>query len=143
MRNSNPITQTSRIIVIMLVAGSLYAGQATVRRYVEIYRSPLRSDVSASIDRHLVPAGVTAEELREAVERAGWQPGDDVLVVASERPATREDLYQVYYSTGYLLYPSRVDVATDAMPAVGLRERRVVLRISHLGETSALITVNR
>jgi hypothetical protein len=105
-----PGRSADRVALIALLAiGFLYAGAATVRRYIEIYQSPVPRSVNASIDAHLAPARIAgADALRHAVAEAGWLPGEDVLVLARASTVTRGDLYQVFYTTGYLLYPTPV-----------------------------------
>ena len=105
-----PGRSATRLALIALLAiGFVYAGAATARRYVEIYRSPAPRSVNASIDAHLAPARIaSADALRHAVAEAGWLPGEDVVVLARASAVTRGELYQVFYTTGYLLYPTRV-----------------------------------
>jgi hypothetical protein len=87
----------------------VYAGAATALRYVEIYRSPAPRSGNASIDAYLAPARIaSADALRHAVAEAGWLPGEDVVVLARASAITRGELNQVSYTTGYLLYPTRV-----------------------------------
>jgi hypothetical protein len=106
MPDRNPI----RLALIALLAiGFVYAGGATVRRYVAIHRSPVPRTVNASIDAHLAPARIaSADALRHAVVAAGWLPGEDVVVLARASAVTRGELYRVFYTAGYLLYPTRV-----------------------------------
>jgi hypothetical protein len=100
---------THLALIALLAIGFLYAGAATARRYIEIYRSPAPRSVNASIDAHLEPARIaSANTLRQAVAEAGWLPGEDVVVLARASAVTRGELYQVFYTTGYLLYPTRV-----------------------------------
>jgi hypothetical protein len=107
-----PGGSVARVALLLLAIGFAYAGAATARRYVEIYRSPKPRNPSASIDAHLAPARIaSASALRRAVAEAGWLPGEDVVVLARASAVTRGELYQVFYATGYLLYPSRVRVA--------------------------------
>lgn len=107
----------TNVILAALVAGFLYAGRATAVRYYEIFREPAAGQPSASIDIHLEPAGLAgADDLRRAVAEAGWGPGEDILVLAASSAITRQDLYQLYYSTGYLLYPSRAWLAAWCDP---------------------------
>ena len=107
----------TNVVLAALVVGFLYAGRATAIRYLEIFREPVASQPSASIDVHLEPARIaSAEDLRREIAEAGWTSGEDVLVLAAASAMTREDLYQVYYSAGYLLYPSRVWLAAWCDP---------------------------
>lgn len=102
-----------RLLVIAgLACGFVYAGAATARRYRDVYRVPAARSTSASIDVHLAPAHIAGGDvLRRAVIDAGWRPDEDVVVLARASAVTRGELYQVFYATGYLLYPSRVTVA--------------------------------
>jgi hypothetical protein len=96
-------------LIALLAIGFAYAGAATARRYGEIHRSSAPRSVNGSIDVHLAPARITsADALRYAVAEAGWLPGEDVVVLARASAVTRGELYQVFYSTAYLLYPTRV-----------------------------------
>jgi hypothetical protein len=96
-------------LIVLLAIGFAYAGAATLRRYVDIYRSPAPRNASASIDAHLAPSRIaSAGALRHAVAEVGWLPGEDVVVLARASAVTRGELYQVFYATGYLLYPSHV-----------------------------------
>jgi hypothetical protein len=100
-----------RALVVLLALGFAYAGGATARRYADIYKSSAARGASSSIDTHLAPARIAgANALRSAVARAGWLPGDEVVVLARASAVTRGDLHQVFYAAGYLLYPSRVRV---------------------------------
>jgi hypothetical protein len=107
----------TRVILALLLAGFLYSGRATAIRYYEILQSPPSTGPSATIDSHLKPARVLSGELRAAVLRAGWSTGDDILLLASASSLSVQELYQVYYSAGYLLYPSRVWIAAWCDPA--------------------------
>lgn len=108
MRERSPLR---RMLVVLLAVGFAYAGAATARRYVEIYRSSTARGASSSIDTHLAPARIAgAAALRNAVAEAGWLPGEEVVVLARASAVTRGELYQVFYAAGYLLYPSRVRV---------------------------------
>ncbi|HUP40785.1 MAG TPA: hypothetical protein VM115_11740 [Vicinamibacterales bacterium] len=103
---------TRLTLIVLLAGGFVYAGAATARRYRDIYRTPVPRSTSASIDAHLAPAHIAgADALRRAVIRAGWPPGEDVVVLARASTFTRAELYQVFHATGYLLYPRRVSVA--------------------------------
>jgi hypothetical protein len=103
---------TRLALIVLLAGGFVYAGAATARRYCDIFRTPVTRSASASIDAHLAPAHIAgAEVLRHAVAEAGWARGEDVVVLARASAFTRGELYQVFYATGYLLYPSRVSVA--------------------------------
>jgi hypothetical protein len=102
----------TRLALLVITIGFVYAGAATARRYVEIYTSPAKRTASASIDTHLATAHIAnAAVFRHAVVDAGWLPGEDVVVLASASSVTRGELHQVSYAIGYLLYPSRVSVA--------------------------------
>lgn len=97
---------------VLLAVGFVYAGAATARRQLDMVRSPALRTASASIDAQLAPARIaSAGALRHAVAEAGWLPGEDVVVLARASAMPRGELYQVFYATGYLLYPSRVWVA--------------------------------
>ena len=96
----------------MLVAGFVYAGRATFVRYAEIFQDPVDARPSASIDIHLKPTGIAgADHFRHAIGEAGWTSEEDVLVLAAASAITRQDLYQFYYSAGYLMHPARVWLA--------------------------------
>jgi hypothetical protein len=98
-------------LVVLLAIGFAYAGAATARRYVEIYRSSTGRSASSSIDAQLAPARIAgADALRRAVADAGWRPGEEVLVLARASAVTPAELNQIFFATGYLLYPSRVRV---------------------------------
>ena len=102
----------TKVVTAMLLAGFVYAGRATAVRYAEIFRDPVHPDPSASIDIHLKPTGIVgADHFRQAIDEAGWTSGEDVLVLAAASAITRQDLYQFYYSVGYLLHPARVWLA--------------------------------
>jgi hypothetical protein len=102
-----------RLVMVMMLAGFVYAARATAVRYVEIFRSPFAPHPAASIDEFLEPAHTTAAALRRGAACAGWRPEDAIVVVAADPAISREDLYQVYYSAGYLLYPSTVRVSEN------------------------------
>jgi hypothetical protein len=96
---------------VLLAIGFVYAGAATVRRYVDIYRSPTARSASSSIDAQFAPARIAgADALRRAVADAGWRPGEEVVVLARASAVTPGELNQILFATGYLLYPSRVQV---------------------------------
>lgn len=99
-----------RGFMVLLALGFAYAAAATARRYVDIYRSAAPRGASSSIDAHLAPARTGAEALRRAVAAAGWRPGEEALVLARASTVTEGELNQVFYATGYLLYPARVRV---------------------------------
>lgn len=100
------------VILAALLAGFVYAGRATAIRCYEILKDPVAPEPAASIDLYLELADVDgAQALRRRVIEAGWMPNDDVLVLAAASAISRQDLYQLYYSTGYVLYPSRVWLA--------------------------------
>ena len=108
MRGRSSIRLT---LVLLLIVGFAYAGAATARRYVEIYRSSTARSASSSIDAQFAPARIaSADTLRRAVTSAGWRPGEEVMVLARASAVTPGELNQIVYATGYLLYPSRVRV---------------------------------
>jgi hypothetical protein len=68
--------------------------------------------VSSSIDASFAPARLaSAKELQAAVLRARWPLDADVVLVSVDSGLSRQDLYQVYYSASYALYPRRVWLA--------------------------------
>ena len=107
----------TRIILALLIAGFAYSGRATAIRYYELHQSPASIEPSATIDSYLKPARVSSgQALRDAVRRAGWSRQEDILLLASASSLSRQELYQVYYSAGYLLYPARVWIAAWCDP---------------------------
>ena len=115
-------SQIRPALIVLLAIGFAYAGAATARRYIAISRSPAARSASSSIDAHLATAGIAgADALRRGVADAGWQPGDEVVVLARASAVTPAELNRIVYATGYLLYPSRVRVGAwcdaDAAPA--------------------------
>jgi len=101
----------TKLVTAALVAGFLYAGRATTQRYYEIFTAPAAARPSATIDLYLEPVNVTADELTAHVTSAGWTTNDDVLVLAAASAISPQDLSPVYYSVGYLLYPTHVRFA--------------------------------
>ena len=98
----------TKLVTAALVAGFLYAGRATAVKYYEIFTAPVAARPSATLDLYLAPVDLTADELRGHVSREGWTTREDVLVLAAASTISPQDLASVYYSVGYLLYPSRV-----------------------------------
>jgi hypothetical protein len=103
---------TRTALSVLLAVGFVYAGAATARRYRGISQSPAQRHASASIDAQLAPARIaSAAALREAAVHAGWRPGEDVVVLARASAMDGGQLTQVFYATGYVLYPSQVWLA--------------------------------
>lgn len=101
-------------VLVMAIAGFAYAGVGSVVKYREIFASPVGASPSASIDEQLAPAGMSASDLRGAA-RQGRFAGGRVVVRAADPETTREELYQVYYSAGYLLYPTAVRIVRQPL----------------------------
>ena len=57
------------------------------------------------------PSSRVLQELQQAVQIARWSSDSDVVFLAEASALSRQDLYQVYYSTSYALYPRRVWLA--------------------------------
>src|SRR5688572_31603098 len=88
-------------LVVLLAIGFAYAGEATARRYIDIYTSSTPRGPSSSIDAQLAPARIAGSDaLRRAVADAGWRRDEEVVVLARASAVTRGDLYQVFYATG-------------------------------------------
>jgi hypothetical protein len=136
--------RVSLVIAAVLMAGFLYAAPATALRYAALVTSDFVAHDASSIDTFLGPAQITSAQLRGAAKIAGWREGDEVVVVA-DRAISREQLYQVYYSAGYVLYPIKVRLAGRASSP----SRLLVLgphRFSHanvnqLSAMAALVTL--
>jgi hypothetical protein len=94
---------------LVLCAGFLYSGFATLRLYGQVLQESVVTGPFGTIDGFLKPVNLSSgSQLRLAVERAGWPSDADVVLRAPDEVLSRQDLYQVYYSTSYLLYPRRV-----------------------------------
>lgn len=99
--------------VSLLFVGFVYSGAATVRLYGRVFTSPEAKGASNAIDGYLAPVNLSsAEQLRRAMKDAKSESHDDVVLFSAAAPLSRQDLYQVYYSTSYALYPQRVWLAT-------------------------------
>lgn len=99
--------------VIMLAVGFVYSGIASIGLYRRLLGRPGVAGVSSTVDAYLAPAGVSsAQELQQAVQIAKWSSDSDVVFLAEASALSRQDLYQVYYSTSYALYPRRVWLAS-------------------------------
>ena len=109
-------------IVMVLLVGFADSTVETIGAYRKIFQRPVVSGRSAMIDAFVAPAFAAAEDLRQAVERAGWAPGDSVVFLAAASaigPSVIGDYAFLRYSTAasYLLYPRPVWVAFWCDPA--------------------------
>jgi hypothetical protein len=96
-----------------LCVGFAYSGAATVRLYTEALQKPAVAGPFGTLDAFLKPVNLsTGDPLSAAVRQANWPADADVVVVADRHDLPRQELYQVYYSVSYLLYPRRVWLAS-------------------------------
>ena len=91
----------------MLCAGVLYSGVASVGLYGRIFDQRSSRSVFAA-DEYLRVVDVSGDDVQKAVKHAGWPRDATVVLLADDRTLTRQDIYQTYYSTSYVLYPRRV-----------------------------------
>jgi hypothetical protein len=109
-------------ILTVLLVGFANSTVETFSAYRRIFQRPGVSGRSATIDALIAPACAAAEDLRQAVERAGWAPGDTVVFLAAASAigasVIRDDVF-LRYSTAasYLLYPRPLWVARWCDPA--------------------------
>ena len=136
--------RVSLVIAAVLTAAFLYAARATALRYVDLMTSEYVAHDSSSIDTFLGPAQITSAQLRGAAKSAGWREGDEV-VIAADHAISREDVYQVYYSAGYVLYPIKVRLADSAKSPSRLlvlgRHRFSQDHVTQLSAMTALVTL--
>jgi hypothetical protein len=98
---------------LLLCVGSAYSGAATVRLYTEALQKPAVAGPFGTLNAFLKPVNLsTGEPLSVAVQHANWPADAEVLVLAEEHDLSRQELYQVYYSISYVLYPRRVWLAS-------------------------------
>jgi len=98
---------------LLLCAGFAYSGLATVRLYTEVLQKPVVAGPFGTLDAFLKPVNLSrGDPLSAAVQHANWPADADVVVVADGHELPRQELYQVYYSISYLLYPRRVWLAS-------------------------------
>jgi hypothetical protein len=109
-------------ILIVLLVGFAYSTVETIGAYRKIFQRPVASGRSATIDTFAAPAFAAAEDLQEAIGRAGWAPGDSVVFLAAASaigPSLIGDYAFLRYSAAakYLLYPRPVWVVIWCDPA--------------------------
>ena len=98
---------------IMLVVGYVYSGIASIGLYRRLFARPIVVGASGPVDAYLAPVGLSSvQQLQHAVQRANWSSGSDVVFLAEASVLSRQDLYQVDYTTSYALYPTRVWLAS-------------------------------
>jgi hypothetical protein len=103
---------SSMVGTAMLLAGFAYTGVSSVRLYAQIFEEGARVSGGDSVDDLLAPANLSSGmQLKRAVSEANWLSGVDVVLIPSAQ-MPRHDVYQVYYSVSYLMYPTRVWLAT-------------------------------
>jgi hypothetical protein len=103
------------VTIVIMASGFAYAARATALAYAAMIASPFVAHDSSSIDTFLRPARITSSQLRRGVTAAGWRSSDEVFVLPANGAMSREDVYQVYYSAGYVLYPMKVRLADRTM----------------------------
>jgi len=105
--------RTAAAIFAAVLLGFAYSATATVRMYYALFTRPAASGRFAAIDAYFRLAHLqSAEELSRAVERTGWRPDEDVLVLDAAPQLSSQDVTAIYYSTAYALYPRRVWLTT-------------------------------
>jgi hypothetical protein len=117
-------------VVLGLLAGFVYAGVATFREYGKVFRAPPSSGGAATIDAMVAPIGLaSALEMRTAVARAGWPSSEDVMLEPAGPSLSPQDMQQIYFAAGYLLYPRHVWLSTsEAESSHAVRHRIVIGR---------------
>jgi hypothetical protein len=99
-------------VVILLAAGVVYAGAASVRGYQQLFAQPRAAGPSASIDGLMGPLQIASiDELRSAVHRAGWRRDSDIVMLAAVSSMSAPRITQAHFVAGYALYPRRVWLA--------------------------------
>jgi hypothetical protein len=124
---------------VMLYAGVLYAGIATVRLYGQVFTRPPAGAASA-LDVYFAPTELSsASALEDAVLAAKW-PADANVVVVADPSLDRQTIYQTYYSTSYVLYPRRVWLisACDGETAEAAIDRYDARFVVSIGRTMIL-----
>ena len=137
------------VITVVMASGFLYAARATATSYVAIVTSPFAADDSSSIDTFLRPAHINSAQLRGGVQTAGWRQAEEIVVLAADEAMSREEVYQVYYSAGYLLYPVKVRLSANPtnvtnptnLVVFGGPNPFVHAQVGQLGPTTALVTL--
>jgi hypothetical protein len=140
------VNALGRISLGLLLAGFVYSGVATARLYGNVFTQPAAKGATNAIDDYLAPVNLaSADALRRAMKDAKSQVDDDVVLFAANSPLSRQDLYQVYYSTSYALYPQRVWLATCEAEVMKYRPRFVLVIGSQrpaLGVAAASLSSN-
>ena len=105
----------SASMAVMLAAGFVYSGVATIGHLRRVVQVPPAESRSASIDPYLAPANLSSsEDLRRAVRCLRGPLTDEILLLADGPALSDEHLVQISYAAGYLLYPQRVRVVTES-----------------------------
>jgi hypothetical protein len=105
----------SACVALMLVVGFAYSAAATVRETRKLFEIPATRGDSASADLYLQPVNSSAEDLRRAV-RSRW-PERSVVFLSAEPELSNDIVQQVYFTTSYLLYPTRVLLSPNSSAA--------------------------
>jgi hypothetical protein len=110
MRAADRTRAASVALAVMLAAGFVYSGIATLRQVRLVFQAPRVAGRSASIDAYLAPMNLSSgEDLRRAARCLG--PISEEIVLLADGPTlSRDDLRQISYAAGYLLYPRRVAI---------------------------------
>jgi hypothetical protein len=122
-----------QVVIVTLVAGFAYSTAATAGLYRDVFRSARSEGPSATIDSHVaVVDASSAEQIRSAVERAGWPRDADVsLVDVGPARLSTEDTARIRFSLGYLLYPRRIwsRSAVEAEMAARRHDERYIIAV--------------
>ena len=115
MLTSKSTRAVSAALAVMLAAGFVYSGVATLRHLRGVFQVRAATGRSVSIDAYLAPVNLSSgEDLRRAARCL--DPFTDEIVLLADGPAlSRQELLQTSYAAGYLLYPHRI-VITGSDP---------------------------
>jgi hypothetical protein len=107
MRADSLSRTAGAVAAAMLVAGSIYTAARSIRQFRELFARPAVAGESASVDAYLAPVKLASSaQFRQAV-RCFW-PSNDAIDVVGTAPLSDHDINQIYFVSGYLLYPRPV-----------------------------------